>query len=376
MMSQNNKIFEPLTLNSGNVLKNRIAMAPMTTWSGNDDYTISDEEAAYYKRRTNDIGLVITGCTHVQENGIGFTNELASFDDRFIPSLSKLATAAKSGGSPVYLQLFHAGNKALAALISNGDIVSSSEIVCEASGFAPETHPRALSVDEIHAVIKAFGESTRRAIEAGFDGIELHGAHGFLIQNFLSPHFNIRNDEWGGSLENRLRFALAIVDEVKSVIKKHADRPFGIGFRISPDEHYEDGLKIEDTLALTDALIEQDIDYIHISLSEATRAQAKNEQNNKTYVERFVERIDGRIPLMAAGMIRTQEQVETLLEQGADIAAIGQGLIINPDLVAQIKNGQTKAIEDTIDLSRKPDYVIPEKLWDIIEHSNGWFKVK
>lgn len=375
-MTQYNKIFEPITLRSGNVLENRIAMAPMTTWSSNDDFTISDEEVAYYEKRVNDVGLVITGCTHVQENGIGFTNEYVAYDDKFIPSLKKLATAAKSGGHPAYMQIFHAGNKALADLIPNGVVVSSSAVVCEASGFAPETHPRALSADEIHEVIKAFGETTRRAIEAGFDGVELHGAHGFLIQNFLSPHFNVRTDEWGGSLENRLRFALAIVDEIKVVIEKHADRPFGIGFRISPDEHYEDGLVIEDTLVLADALIEREIDYIHISLSDAVSAKAKNEQNNKTFVERFVEHIDGRVPLVAAGTINTPEQVEALLEQGLDIAAVAHGLIINHDWVALVREGKVNQIEDTIALSRKSDYVLPNKLWDIIENSGGWFKVK
>lgn len=303
----------------------------MTTWSSNDDYTISDEEIAYYKKRVKDVGLVITGCTHIQENGIGFTNEYAAYDDRFIPSLKKLAAAAKSGGHPTYMQIFHAGNKAVADLIPNGDVVSSSDVVCEASGFAPETHPRALSSEEIKEVIKAFGETTRRAIEAGFDGVELHGAHGFLIQNFLSPHFNVRTDEWGGSLENRLRFALAIVDEIKSVIRVHADRPFGIGFRISPDEHYEDGLVVEDTLALTDALIEKEIDYIHISLSDASSAQAKNETRNQTLVERFAAHTNGRIPLVVAGMITTPAQVEILMEQGVDIVAIAHGLIINPD---------------------------------------------
>ncbi|MCU7557657.1 NADH-dependent flavin oxidoreductase [Macrococcus capreoli] len=372
----NERLFNTLTLKSGNVLENRIAMAPMTTWSSNDDYTISDEEVAYYEKRVNDVGLVITGCTHVQENGIGFTNEYAAYDDKFIPSLKKLATAAKSGGHPAYMQIFHAGNKALAHLIPNGDVVSSSAVVCEASGFAPETHPRALSIEEVHEVIKAFGETARRAIEAGFDGVELHGAHGFLIQNFLSPHFNKREDEFGGSLENRLRFALAIVDEIKTVIAKHANRPFGIGFRISPDEHYEDGLTIEDTLALTDALIEKEIDYIHISLSHAVSAKAKNEANDYTLVKRFAQHINGKIPLMAAGMIMTPEEMNKLMDQGLDITAVGHGLVINPNFVELVQNNQSEQLTDTIDLSNKADYVIPEKLWGIIENSGGWFKVK
>ncbi|WP_460151706.1 oxidoreductase, partial [Priestia megaterium] len=136
--------------------------------------------------------LVITGCTHVTPNGIGFTNEFAAYDDTFMPGLRKLAEAAKSGGAPAILQIFHAGNKALPDLIPNGEVVSSSAVETEATGFAPSVLPRELSHEEILDIIHAFAETTRRAIEAGFDGVELHGAHGFLMQNFFSPFFNRR----------------------------------------------------------------------------------------------------------------------------------------------------------------------------------------
>ena len=207
MNTKYSNLFESLTFNNGINIKNRVVMAPMTTWSSNDDYTISDEEVNYYKRRVNGVGLVITGCTHVQPNGIGFTHEFAAYDDKFIPSLRKLAEAAKSGGAPAVLQIFHAGNKALPSLTPNNAVVSSSAVETEATGFAPSVLPRELSQDEVMEVIYAFGETTRRAIEAGFDGVEVHGAHGFLLQNFFSPFFNRRGDEWGGSLENRLRFS-------------------------------------------------------------------------------------------------------------------------------------------------------------------------
>lgn len=127
-MSKFNNLFEPFIFNKGITLKNRVVMSPMTTWSSNDDYTISDEEVAYYKKRVNGVGLVITGCTHVLPNGIGFTHEFAAYNDSFIPSLKKLADAAKSGGAPAILQLFHAGDKAIAELVPNGDVVSPSGV--------------------------------------------------------------------------------------------------------------------------------------------------------------------------------------------------------------------------------------------------------
>jgi 2,4-dienoyl-CoA reductase-like NADH-dependent reductase (Old Yellow Enzyme family) len=181
-------LLEPFSLGHGFMLRNRIVMAPMTTWAGNDDGTVSAEEEAYYRLRVKDVGLVITGCTHVQENGIGFTGEFAAYDDKFIPSLKRLAAAAKSGGAPAILQIFHAGVKTRPDLVS--DIVAASAVPGDDGPSAPSVTPRALADEEVEDVVHAFGEATRRAIEAGFDGVELHGAHSFLLQNFLSPHFN------------------------------------------------------------------------------------------------------------------------------------------------------------------------------------------
>lgn len=196
---------------------------------------------------------MLTGCTHVQPSGIGFTDKFAAYDDRFIPSLRKLAQAAKSGGAPAVLQIFHAGNKAVPSLIPKGELVSASSLAAPKGPFNDgKLASRALSHEEILAVIRDFGEATRRAIEAGFDGVELHGAHGFLIQNFLSPLFNQRTDSWGGSLENRMRFPLEVVREVRRVIAAHAKRPFLLGYRISPEEPGEGALRICGALALVD----------------------------------------------------------------------------------------------------------------------------
>lgn len=165
LMSVLNNFFHPLKLASGITLRNRIVMSPMTTWSGTDDFQISDEEEAYYRLRVKGVGLVVSGCAQVTPNGIGFTHEFSAADDSYIPSLKRLADAAKSGGAPAILQLFHAGNKALPQLIPNADVVSSSAIMTKATPFmAPQT-PRALAGDEVLEIIKAFGEAARRGIE-------------------------------------------------------------------------------------------------------------------------------------------------------------------------------------------------------------------
>src|SRR4051794_522238 len=267
MTNTSKELFQPYTFRKGIAVTNRITMAPMTTWASNDDYTISDDEVKHYTARVKGIGLVITGCTRVTPNGIGFTHEYASYDDSFLPSLKKLAAAAKSDGAPAILQIYHAGNKAISELIPGGDVVSASAIEVGPMPFVNgKVIPRELTHDEIIDIIKAFGQATRRAIEAGFDGVELHGAHGFLLQNFFSPLYNQRNDDWGGSAENRMRFPLEVVKEVQDVIDEYADRPFLLGYRISPEEPQPESYKIKDIYPLIDELIKLEVDYLHASL--------------------------------------------------------------------------------------------------------------
>ncbi|MCT4478050.1 NADH-dependent flavin oxidoreductase [Peribacillus frigoritolerans] len=376
MNEKYSNFFKSFTFKNGITLNNRVVMAPMTTWSSNDDYTVSDEELTYFKKRVNGVGLVITGCTHVTRNGIGFTNEFAAYDDKFTPGLRKLAETAKSGGAAAILQIFHAGNKALPDLTPNGEVVSSSALVTEATGFAPSVLPKELSHVEIMEVIHAFGETTRRAIEAGFDGVELHGAHGFLMQNFFSPFFNRREDQWGGSVENRMRFPLAIVQEVKKVIEKHATKPFILGYRISPDEHQEGGLRMKDTYVLIERLIEDDVDYVHASLADTLSSKPVDSQDEKTYLELVVDHVNGRVPVLAAGSMVTPDDVAKALDKGLTLAAIGHALIMNPDWLEKVQNGQESEIQTVLMASKVNELDLPEKLWGVIQASGTWFKIE
>jgi 2,4-dienoyl-CoA reductase-like NADH-dependent reductase (Old Yellow Enzyme family) len=367
-------LLAPFTLGDGIVLRNRIAMAPMTTWAGNDDGTVSDEEEAYYRLRVKDVGLVITGCTHVQENGIGFTDEFAAYDDKFVPSLKRLASAAKSGGAPAILQMFHAGVKTSPDLVS--DIVAASAVSGDAGPSAPAIVPRALTDAEVDDVVQAFGEATRRAIEAGFDGVELHGAHGFLLQNFLSPHFNQRTDRWGGSLENRMRFPLAVVAAVRGAIADHATRPFLLGYRITVDEPHDDGLRIAEALTLVSRLIDAGLDYLHVSLPDALEARPVDAPDGPTIIEIVQGHLDGRIPLIAAGQIRTPEQADQAIAAGLSLVAVGQGLVMNPDWVRHACGDASEPVALDIAASDVPRLAIPSKLWSVIESTTGWFRVR
>ncbi|MBB3389719.1 2,4-dienoyl-CoA reductase (NADPH2) [Rhizobium sp. BK275] len=371
-----NKLFMPFEFAKGITLRNRVAMAPMTTWSGNADGTVSDEEIAYYRRRVTGVGLVITGCTHVQPNGIGFTDEFASYDDKFIPSLKRLADAAKSGGAAAVLQIFHAGNKAIPSQVPHGDVISASPVATEASSFAPSIVPREMSEAEILAVVKAFGDATLRAIRAGFDGVELHGAHGFLLQNFLSPFFNRRMDRWGGSLENRMRFPLAVVAEVKRVVDTHAERPFVVGYRISPEESLDGGLRITDALELVDCLVEAGINYIHASVYNVLNARPLDGSDGPLTTSMFIDRVAERVPLIAAGQLRTPKQAVEALSMGLSLVAVGKGLVMNPGWVEDGSEGRDDKIDTTLDLQNLSHLLLPPKLVRIIEAMPGWFPVE
>lgn len=367
-------LLSPIALSRNLTLRNRVVMAPMTTWSANDDLTISDEEVAYYRARASGVGMVITGCTHVLPNGVGFTHEFAATDDSFTPSLRKLADAAKSGGAPAILQIFHAGNKALPNLSPDGEVVAPSAVPVGATLFAPAQTPRALSQPEILGIIAAFGATTRRAIEAGFDGVELHGAHGFLIQNFLSPTTNRREDQWGGSPENRRRFLLAVIAEVRRTAAAHASGEFILGIRLSPEEI--GGYAIEDTLTLIDAVVDAGVSYIHASLGSALSDRPHADATGATVAERIVSHVAGRAPVIAAGGLRTPAQAQQALEMGLTCVAVGQGLVMNPDWVQLAASGHVQNIAIDLDPRKSEQLAIPRKLRSIIDATTGWFTLR
>lgn len=375
--SVNPKLFQSFQLTPDLNLRNRIVMAPMTTWSANEDGTISAQELEYMRERVNDVGLVITGCTHVQENGIGFTREFAGFDDRFIPSLIQLAQAAKSGGAPAILQIFHAGIKAIPNLIADADIVSASSLAITVGPFKTEQlSSRALSHDEVLQLIDDFGEATRRAIEAGFDGVELHGAHGFIIQNFFSPLYNQRDDAWGGSLEKRMAFPLAVVEEVQRVIQQHAQRPFALGYRISVEEYEDNGLSIADSLELIDQLIATEIDYLHVSLADVLHSVPKHDLQQQLSIQHVLKRVADRIPVITAGLLRTPQQAEQALDLGLPLIAIGKALVMNPNWVVLAQLGQFDEIALELNPADVPKLSIPDYLWQEIQVREGWFNIR
>lgn len=363
-----NKAYAPLfnefKLSSGLMLKNRLVMAPMTNFSSNEDGTVTDEEIAYYVRRSQGVSAVITACTYVTANGKGFPGEFGGDRDEMTPSLARLASAIKNAGAKSILQIFHAGRMAPPNLV-DGDVVSASSVPAEAEESAV---PRELTAEEVQEIIFAFGETTRRAIEAGFDGVEIHGANGYLIQQFFSPHSNRRTDKWG----DRLAFPLAVVDAVKKEAEK-AKNPFAVGYRFSPEEPETPGITMADTLDLIDALKEKQLDYLHVSLMEYWSKPRRGVEDTHSRLELIKERAGGQVPVIGVGSIYTADDAMKALETGADLLAIGRGLIMEPDWVEKVESGREQEIETKLDPNNQDKYTVPDPLWNAIISTPGWF---
>ena len=371
MNPSNQKFFSPYTFNNGVELKNRIIMAPMTNFSSNPDGTVSEEELAYYARRSKDVSMVITACTYVTPNGKGFHNEFAGDRDEMIPSLSQLAKTIQSQGAKAILQIFHGGRTCPPELVPHGDIVSASAVPAEVAGAKT---PRALTETEVEEIVDAFGETARRAIEAGYDGVEIHGANGYLIQQFFSPHSNQREDRFGGSVEKRMTFPLAIVDKIKSVVKEHADDSFIVGYRFSPEEAETPGITMADSLKLVDTLAEKDLDYLHVSLQHfLSKARRGVEDVNKTRIDYLLETIDNRVPLIGVGSIYSAEDARKAFETGVPLLALGRELIIDPDWVQKVAEGREDEIVTEINKDKQEELVVPVPLWNVIMNTPGWF---
>ncbi|MED4405717.1 NADH-dependent flavin oxidoreductase [Heyndrickxia coagulans] len=368
-MSKYDKLFEPITFKSGVRAENRIVMAPMTHYSSNDDGTISDAELRYYAERAKGPGMVVTACANVTENGKAFTGQPGAHTDEMVESMKKLAQTIQQNGAKAVVQIHHGGRECPAELVPGGDVVSASET----DSSDGSVHARALTGEENAEIVKAFGEATRRVIEAGFDGVEIHGANGYLIQQFFSPYTNRREDEWGGSLEKRLAFPLAVVDAVKKAVAEYADRPFLVGYRLSPEEPYEPGITMDDTFALLDALMEKELDYVHISLQHFWSKARRGGEPGRPRMEQIVEHTAGRVPLIGVGSLHTGDEVLKAMETGVPLIALGRELVMEPHWVEKIKAGQKDAIQTALQKDDRERLVIPEPLWKMIISIPGWF---
>lgn len=362
-----NKMFEKYTLNNNVDLKNRLFLAPMTTYSANEDDTVSDEEIDYYRERSKGVGTVITAVAYVSESGKGFPGQIAAYDDAYIPSLRKLAQTIQGEGAKAILQIFHAGRLSPPNLVPNNELVGASSITSD--GLQP---PRTLETQEVQQIARDFYHATRRAIEAGFDGVEIHGANKYLIQQFFSGFTNNRTDMYGGTAKKRLRFPLEILSGVNIAKGRFASGEFIVGYRFSPEESEEMGITLDETLNLINELSQERLNYLHVSMSRFDAKPKRYQGEYKTYVEALQHVIDGRLPLVAVGEIKTVEDLQEASDVGADLLAIGRELLIEPHWVEKIEKGEAIATELDIDSA----HFLPQAMLAKIASRPGWVPMK
>lgn len=330
---------------TGLTLKNRTMMAPMTNRMSFHNGDLTKNEFDYYALRTGEVGAVITAAANVQANGKGWEGEFSVAHDDHLPSLTSLASTIQKNGTKAIIQLFHAGRMTNEKVLRGEQPVSASAIPAEREN--AET-PRAMRESEILEVIENFKKATIRSYQAGFDGIELHGANTYLIQQFFSPHSNRREDDWGGSREKRFRFIERLVDGVLE-LRESFERPFVIGYRFSPEEYENPGIRMEDTLFLVDELADKDLDYLHISLNDLERVSQSKDYQEKSILEYVHEKIAGRLAFVSVGGIKRQKDLKKAMEH-SELAAVGRALITEPHWVNKVFNNREDQLRLTMSL--------------------------
>jgi 2,4-dienoyl-CoA reductase-like NADH-dependent reductase (Old Yellow Enzyme family) len=316
-------LFEPLTFVRGPAMKNRFMLAPLTNLQSHADGTLSDEEFRWLTMRAEGgFGLTMTCAAHVQAQGQGFPGQLGFYSDKLLPGLTRLASAIKAQKSVAIAQLHHAGMRSPKDLIGHAPVSPSDDA---------ETGARALLPGEVEQLTEDFIAAAVRAEKAGFDGVELHGAHGYILCAFLSPEINRRDDKWGGSLENRAR----ILRDIIAGVRKRCRADFTLGVRLSPERF---GLKLAEIRTLAGELMQSgDLDFLDMSLWDVFKEPVETEFQGRSLMSYFTDLERGRTRLGVAGKIWTGDDAARVLKDGADYAIIGRAAILHHDFPRRVE---------------------------------------
>jgi len=328
-------LFEPIAI-GGLELKNRFVRS--ATWDATADTTgaVTDTSVALYKRLgEGEIGLIVSGYAFVSPLGQAVVGQYGVYRDEMIPGLRRLAEAVHRGGSRIALQIVHAG-------INSGYLVGKGSTLLAMSTMPEMSRPhREMTSEDIAGIIADFAAAAVRGREAGFDAIQLHGAHGYLMSQVISPLFNRRTDQWGGSAENRRRFHLEVIRQVRGAIG--ADFPLMIKFGVMDDR--EGGLALDEGIETARQMVANGIDAIEVSAGVGQAALTANEGDPERALFReraaAVKRVV-RVPVAVVHGIRSLETARSIVESGdADMVSMCRPFIREPDLVARWKRGES-----------------------------------
>jgi 2,4-dienoyl-CoA reductase-like NADH-dependent reductase (Old Yellow Enzyme family) len=317
-----NNLFQPLNFKHGAVMKNRFMLAPMTNLQSYDDGRLSDEEFRWLTLRAEGgFGLTMTCASHVQAVGKGFPGQLGCFSDDHVAGLSRLATAIRAEGSLAVIQLHHAGMRSPEDLIEGRPVCPSDN---------EETGARALTLEEVRQLREDFVTAALRAEKAGFDGVEIHGAHGYILSQFLSPVLNQRDDRYGGLLANRARILFEIIEAVR----ERCRRGFLLGVRLSPERF---DLELGEMIEVSRRLMKEGaIDFLDVSLWDVFKEPVEEQFQGRSLFSYFSELDRGEVRLGIAGKIYTPHDARKCLEDGADFILLGRAAILHHDFPLQV----------------------------------------
>ncbi len=325
-------LFQPLTLRCGVTLPNRLALAALTNKQSHADGLLSDDELAFLARRADGgFGTITTCATYVGLDGKSWEGEIGIDRDACIAPLTRLTDRVHRAGALALVQLFHGGARADAAL--TGEQPWSASAWSDGAG-AQLVAPRAGTIDDIDRAIDQFVQGAARAKAAGFDGVELHGAHGYLLSQFLSTAMNTRDDDWGGALANRARLVRTVTQRVRA----ECGARFVVGVRLSLEDFGQArGLDLDDSLQVARWLADDGADFIHASLWDVARMTAKRPDQHPLPLLRAA--LPADVAIFTAGKIWTRDDAEAVLARGADVVALGRAAIANPDWPKTAANG-------------------------------------
>lgn len=349
-------LFAPLPFASGKVMKNRFMLAPLTNLQSHDNGVLSDDEYRWLTMRAEgDFGATMTCASHVQAAGKGFPGQLGCFSDEHLEGLTRLAAGIRAHDSLALLQLHHAGMRSPEEEIGQQPLCPSDNT---------ETGARELTLDEVEQVREDFLAAAQRAEQAGFDGVELHGAHGYLLCQFLSPTINQRNDAYGGSLENRARLILELIDGIRS----RCAPDFVLGLRLSPERF---DIRLGEMIELAQELFQRgQIDFLDMSLWDSFKEPAEDGFEGRTLLSCFTELDRGHVKLGTAGKIRSGEDVQRCVDAGTDFVLPGRAAILHHDFPRCV------AANDSFTPVPNPvtrDYLRSQGLGEkFVEYMAGW----
>lgn len=340
----------------GATMKNRFMLAPMTNEQSHEDGTLSDDEFHWLTLRAKgQFGLVMTCASHVQANGKGFPGQLGIFDDIHIPGHQRLAKEIQSHGSLAVIQLHHAGMRSPKELIGETPVCPSDN---------EKTGARSMTIEEVQQLREDFITAAKRAQESGYNGVEIHGAHGYILSQFLSGSINFRTDEYGGNFNNRTRLIHEIIEGVRTT----CGTDFLLGIRLSPERF---GMDLQEVKTLSQELINSGkIDFLDISLWDSFKMPEEEKYQNKSLLDHFCSLDFQSVQLTVAGKIKSSKDVKKVIKAGVDFVSIGRSAILHHDFPVKVI---TNPDFTSIDTPVSKDYLKQEGLSDtFVNYMKRW----